>query len=151
VAVLFLDLDRFKQINDTLGHTAGDRFLQAVAGRLEACLRRIDTVARQGGDEFVILLPGFQGSEAVTRVAEKLLAALSEPLALQGQVLHSSGSIGIALYPEDGRDVDTLLKHADVAMYRAKDAGRNTYCCYSATPEPEPTPARPVRMGVTEY
>lgn len=151
VAVLFLDLDRFKQINDTLGHTAGDRFLQAVAGRLEACLRRIDTVARQGGDEFVILLPGFQGSEAVTRVAEKLLAALSEPLALQGQVLQSSGSIGIALYPEDGRDVDTLLKHADVAMYRAKDAGRNTYSCYGATPKTETASARTARMGVTEY
>ena len=151
VAVLFLDLDRFKQINDTLGHTAGDRFLQAVSGRLEACLRRIDTVARQGGDEFVILLPGFQGTEAVNRVAEKLLAALAEPLALQGRILHSSGSIGIALYPEDGRDVDTLLKHADVAMYRAKDAGRNTYCCFSATPDPDEVAPRTVRMGVTEY
>lgn len=151
VAVLFLDLDRFKQINDTLGHTAGDRFLQAVAGRLEACLRRIDTVARQGGDEFVILLPGFQGAEAVTRVAQKLLAALAEPLALQGQILHSSGSIGIALYPEDGRDVDTLLKHADAAMYRAKDAGRNAYCCFSAPPGSEAIAPQSVRMGVTEY
>lgn len=150
VAVLFLDLDRFKQINDTLGHTAGDRFLQAVAGRLEACLRRIDTVARQGGDEFVILLPGFQGTAAVTRVADKLLSALSEPLVFQGHTLRSSGSIGIALYPEDGRDVETLLKHADMAMYQAKEAGRNTCCCYSAQPEREAHPERAVRMGVTE-
>lgn len=151
VAVLFLDLDRFKQINDTLGHTAGDHFLQAIAGRLEGCLRRVDTVARQGGDEFVILLPGIREAVAVTRVAEKLLAALAEPLVIHGQQLHSSGSIGIALYPEDGRDVDTLLKHADMAMYRAKDAGRNGWQGYSEALRPGEFAPQSVRMGVTEY
>lgn len=151
VAVLFLDLDRFKQINDTLGHTAGDHFLQAIAGRLEGCLRRVDTVARQGGDEFVILLPGIQEELAVTRVAEKLLATLAEPLVIHGQTLQSSGSIGIALYPDDGRDVDTLLKHADVAMYRAKESGRNAWRGYGNRLKPEPGTFWSLQMGVTEY
>lgn len=151
VAVLFLDLDHFKQINDSLGHTAGDHFLQAIAGRLEGCLRRIDTVARQGGDEFVILLPGIQETQAVARVADKLLAALAEPLVIHGQSLLSSGSLGIALYPEDGRDVDTLLKHADVAMYRAKDGGRNTWRSYNEALDPAAPPSSVLRMGVTEY
>ena len=151
VAVLFLDLDRFKQINDTLGHTAGDHFLQAIAGRLEGCLRRIDTVARQGGDEFVIILPGVLDAQSVARVADKLLAALAEPLVIHGRSLLSSGSLGIALYPEDGRDVDTLLKHADIAMYRAKEAGRNTWRGYQAAIKPAANDSPSARMGVTEY
>lgn len=130
-AVLFLDLDRFKHINDTLGHGAGDVLLQEVSQRLRDCLRASDTVARQGGDEFVILLPEFQDSAFVVTVAEKILAAVAQPFLLQGREFEVTTSIGISLFPQDGMDEQSLTKHADLAMYRAKELGKNKYQFYS--------------------
>lgn len=127
VAVMFIDLDRFKNINDSLGHEAGDRLLQTVAKRIRTCLREADTVSRLGGDEFVIVLPEVHGSHDVSLVASKILETLSEPYHLQGQDLHVSASIGVALFPEDGEDADTLMRNADAAMYHAKDSGRANY------------------------
>jgi len=127
LALLFLDLDRFKSINDSLGHAIGDRLLQSVAERLVTCVRSSDTVSRQGGDEFVILLPQVtQPADAVV-AAQKILLALSTPYRIDRQDLQLAASIGIVIYPEDGTEADTLLKHADLAMYRAKESGRNTY------------------------
>lgn len=126
-AILFLDLDDFKRVNDSLGHAAGDRLLTQVAGRLSGCVREEDLVARIGGDEFVILLPRIAHAEEPARVAERVLEALARPLQIDGQPLHVGGSIGIALYPADGGEIDSLLKHADTAMYEAKEAGRNAY------------------------
>jgi diguanylate cyclase (GGDEF)-like protein/PAS domain S-box-containing protein len=126
-AVLFLDLDAFKLVNDTLGHTLGDRLLQAVADRLRASVREGDTIARVGGDEFTVLLSSVNGVEDAVAVAQKLLEAVAEPFHLEGHQLYATASIGVGLFPEDGDDADTLLKHADVAMYRAKEAGRNAY------------------------
>ncbi len=125
VGVLFLDLDHFKNINDTMGHNIGDRLLCAIAGRIEQSLRKTDTLSRLGGDEFVIALPAVNKEEDILTVANNILAALSAPIRLDGIELYTSASIGIAVYPEDGHDVDTLLKHADMAMYKAKDHGRN--------------------------
>ncbi|MDX2221006.1 MAG: EAL domain-containing protein [Burkholderiales bacterium] len=127
VAVMFIDLDRFKNINDSLGHEAGDRLLQTVAKRIRTCLREGDTVSRLGGDEFVIVLPEVHGSHDVSIVAAKILETLSQPYHLQGQDLHASASIGVALFPEDGEDADTLMRNADAAMYHAKDSGRANY------------------------
>ena len=127
VALLFLDLDRFKTINDSLGHQAGDRLLQAVAERLQHCVRDTDTICRQGGDEFIIVLPEVADTEVPARVAEKILRRLSEPFEVDGHVLGTSFSIGIAVYPDDGRHADVLMKNADTAMYHAKENGRNTY------------------------
>ncbi len=124
LAVLFLDLDRFKQINDTLGHNVGDELLQMVAQRLADCVREQDTVSRQGGDEFIAVLPATD-AEGAALVADKMLQALVQPYPIQGHVLRISASIGIAIFPEHGQDTDTLVKHADVAMYQAKEAGRN--------------------------
>lgn len=124
LAVLFLDIDQFKTVNDSLGHGVGDQLLAEVARRLQSCLRADDLLARLGGDEFVLLLPRLERAEAAADVATKLLAALAEPLRLGEHELSVSASIGIALYPADGQDVDTLLKHADTAMYGAKAAGR---------------------------
>ncbi len=120
VAVMFLDLDRFKQVNDTLGHDMGDLLLQHVGARLSACLRKVDTVARLGGDEFTVIIEGFKEPEQVTRVAQKILAALNSPFDLDGTAVTISSSIGIALHPEDAAGEDELLKRADEAMYRAK-------------------------------
>ena len=125
VAVLFLDLDGFKAVNDLFGHTAGDRVLEVVAGRLRACVRESDTVARQGGDEFVILLPEVNSAGDAETLAAKLLAALAEPIPCGKEVAKIGVSIGMALYPRDGRDCDTLLAAADEAMYRAKQDGGN--------------------------
>lgn len=133
VAVMFLDLDRFKSINDTLGHSAGDELLKRVAGRLKACLRDGDLVARLGGDEFAIVLPDLEKPDNVAGVAGKLLEHFVEPFNVGTHELHVSLSIGISLYPRDGRDFEKLLKDADSAMYSAKNAGRNTYRFY--TPE----------------
>ena len=133
VAVMFLDLDRFKVINDTLGHSVGDLLLQAVAQRLGNCMRQGDTVCRQGGDEFVILLPKINHAEDAALVAQKALDAIAQPFQLDGHELHISSSIGISFYPNDGGNPETLMKHADVAMYRAKELGRNNFQFYFAS------------------
>jgi diguanylate cyclase (GGDEF)-like protein len=113
LAVAFLDLDRFKQINDTLGHEAGDQLLKEVATRLKGCVRESDTVARLGGDEFVVLLPELEDDRYVALVAEKILTAVAKPFALMGQEFRVTASIGISSYPQDGRDEQTLTKNAD--------------------------------------
>jgi len=125
VALLFIDMDRFKLINDTLGHPVGDELLVEVAQRLRACVRDSDIVARLGGDEFVVAITGLQEDLGAASVASKILAALGQPYAIANRALHSSPSIGISIYPTDGSDAATLMKHADAAMYHAKELGRN--------------------------
>lgn len=132
LAVMFLDLDRFKLINDSLGHAAGDLLLKEVAQRLNCCLRRHDMVARWAGDEFTVLLSDISGVEDAVQVAHKILNAMEPDFDIEGQQLHISNSIGIALYPNDGSDAETLLKNADAALYRAKDSGRNGYHLYTS-------------------
>lgn len=132
LALMFLDLDRFKSINDTLGHNVGDELLRAVTKRLLAHVRASDTVSRLGGDEFVLLLLEVVDEESVARLARNLLDALVEPVLVGEHELNVSGSIGIAMYPEHGQDIDTLMKSADTAMYQAKAAGRNAYAFFSA-------------------
>ncbi|CAM8665021.1 COG5001 Predicted signal transduction protein containing a membrane domain, an EAL and a GGDEF domain [Comamonadaceae bacterium] len=127
VSLLFLDLDNFKRINDTLGHAIGDSLLQEVAQRLRTCVRESDTISRQGGDEFVVLLNALKDKDAALPVIAKLLDRLDEPFYTDGHELATSASIGVTVYPDDGQDFDTLRKKADMAMYRAKEAGRNTY------------------------
>ncbi|ANQ84734.1 EAL domain-containing protein [Azoarcus olearius] len=127
LAVLFLDLDNFKTVNDSLGHPVGDRLLAAVAQRLAHCLREEDSFARLGGDEFVALLPRVTRAEDAAAVARKMLDALATPVVIDDHELAPSVSIGISLFPSDGTDVDTLLKHADTAMYGAKEVGRNNF------------------------
>ncbi|MDQ5880882.1 MAG: hypothetical protein QG616_712 [Pseudomonadota bacterium] len=126
-ALLFMDLDRFKNVNDTLGHTVGDQLLCDVARRLSQAVRTTDTVSRQGGDEFIVLLGEIESPEAAAQVARKLTQVLSEPCQLGGHQITVTPSIGIAVSPEDGSDLDSLLKHADLAMYDAKQQGRNNY------------------------
>jgi diguanylate cyclase (GGDEF)-like protein len=125
VVLLFLDLDRFKHVNDTFGHGVGDALLKVIANRLQELVRESDTVARLGGDEFVILLTGIKEVGAVNAVVAKILAAIEQPVVVEQQTLFVSTSIGVAICPADGEDVATLLKNADAAMYRAKDEGRN--------------------------
>jgi diguanylate cyclase (GGDEF)-like protein len=132
VGVLFLDLDRFKVINDTLGHDAGDDVLCQVSEHLLECLRASDTLARVGGDEFTLLVEQFDGPQDLAEIAQKLLAATARTLTINGQECHLSGSIGIAIYPKDGADSASLLKNADIAMYRAKTSGKNNYQFYSS-------------------
>ena len=131
VGLLFVDLDNFKIVNDTLGHAAGDKLLQAVVLRIAACMRDTDTVCRQGGDEFILLLNEIPDVETVERIATDILSALAEPIEIEGHSLNPSCSIGVSFYPEDGQDFDTLLQKADAAMYNAKDAGRNAYRFFS--------------------
>ncbi|MDR9435388.1 MAG: EAL domain-containing protein [Thiohalophilus sp.] len=131
LAVLFLDLDRFKNINDSLGHPYGDNLLKQVALRLNGLMRREDVVARLGGDEFVCLLPNLEHRDQVAQVARKIIDALSRSFNVEGYELNACCSIGISLFPDDGSDGDTLIKHADSAMYRAKDQGRNRYEYYT--------------------
>jgi diguanylate cyclase (GGDEF)-like protein/PAS domain S-box-containing protein len=131
VAVLMLDLDRFKLVNDSLGHHVGDRLLQSVAERLTASLRKSDIVARLGGDEFVIALPWVGDNDNVEQIAQKVLSALIEPLQIDGHELQTSCSIGICQYPVDGEDPQALLKAADAAMYQAKTKKRGTYCFFA--------------------
>lgn len=126
-ALLFLDLDKFKHINDSLGHAVGDRLLQAVAGRLLDCVRTSDTVSRHGGDEFVVLLANERRPQDAALTAEKILASMSTPFLIDGQQLHTSTSIGISVFPLDGTDAAALIKNADTAMYHAKERGRNVY------------------------
>ncbi len=132
VALLFLDLDRFKNINDTLGHDVGDRLLQDVSGRLRDCGRQSDTVARLGGDEFAIILDDAKELKDIAVVAQKILQALAKPIMVEGFELYVTASIGISLYPADSGDVDGLMKCTDTAMYRAKDLGKNSYQFYTA-------------------
>jgi diguanylate cyclase (GGDEF)-like protein/PAS domain S-box-containing protein len=141
LAVLFIDLDRFKNINDTLGHDAGDRLLQEMARRINACLRvgatpmrqrPSDLVARLGGDEFVVLIEEMTDSTQISQIASKILSAMVKEFPLEGQMIHVTASIGISLFPDDGRNEFSLMKHADIAMYRAKDRGKNTFQFYSA-------------------
>jgi diguanylate cyclase (GGDEF)-like protein/PAS domain S-box-containing protein len=127
LALMFVDLDRFKVVNDGFGHPFGDLLLKAAGERFQAALREDDTVARLGGDEFLILLTDLHHTDDVYIVAQKILDALEHPFALEGREVHLNASIGVSLYPQDGEDFDTLLGHADVAMYRAKDLGRGTY------------------------
>ncbi|MES2298790.1 MAG: EAL domain-containing protein [Pseudomonadota bacterium] len=127
LAVMFLDLDRFKMINDSLGHQTGDHLLKEVASRLCRAVRASDTVARLGGDEFVVLVPGIRGPDECAHVAEKIIEALSAAFPFDGRTLHITPSIGICVYPDDGDDVETLMRHADAAMYHAKASGRNNY------------------------
>ncbi|MBV8622905.1 MAG: EAL domain-containing protein [Herbaspirillum sp.] len=127
-AVAFVDLDQFKFINDSLGHQVGDELLKTVAQRLQSCLRDSDMVARQGGDEFVLVLQNQSGGEAgIAEVMQRILAAVSRPWQAGEREFHVTASIGVSRYPDDGRDVETLLKHADSAMYRAKEQGRNNF------------------------
>jgi diguanylate cyclase (GGDEF)-like protein len=127
LAIVYLDVDRFKFINDTRGHTAGDNLLQLLALRLKRRLRQVDTIARVGGDEFVILMPDTRGSLEMSAVAHKLLAVIQRPFQMEGQNLKVTASLGIASFPEDGDESETLLRNADAAMYRAKELGRNNF------------------------
>lgn len=126
-AVMFIDLNRFKNVNDTLGHAAGDILLKTVAQRLTHTLRAEDTVGRQSGDEFIVVLANISAPDDPGQVAQKIIEALLEPVKIHGQFLQPSASIGIAVYPKDGEDVETLIKHSDKAMYLAKDVGSSTY------------------------
>lgn len=130
LAVMLLDLDRFKNINDTLGHTMGDRLLRVVGDQLRDHLRKNDTVARMGGDEFMLLLPEITKDQDAITVAQKSLEIFRKAFDVDGLSLHVTVSIGISVYPEDGEDADTLVKHADIAMYRVKERGRNGYLTF---------------------
>jgi len=127
MATLFLDMDHFKVVNDTLGHLVGDGLLQALSQRLRECLREGDTLSRIGGDEFMLLLPHIRTRDNAAYIAQKILLSLKQPFNIEGHELYVGLSIGIAIYPEDGDSIETLIKHADIAMYHAKDHGRNDY------------------------
>lgn len=130
LALMFIDLDHFKQINDSLGHKIGDSLLVAVTERMKACLRDGDTLARLGGDEFTLILPAISSPDAATHVARKFIETYARPVDVEGHELHITGSIGISIFPEDGEDADGLLNHADIAMYQIKGSGRNGYVRY---------------------
>jgi len=130
-AVMFLDLDGFKHINDSLGHSVGDRLLQSIAGRLVDCARASDTVSRPGGDEFIVLLSEMQHPEDAAIAARRVLQAVAEPHSIGEHELHITASIGVSIYPDDGLDAETLIKNADTAMYQAKENGRQNYQCFN--------------------
>jgi diguanylate cyclase (GGDEF)-like protein len=133
LALMFLDLDKFKPVNDQLGHAIGDLLLREVAYRLQACMKReSDTVARLGGDEFVILLAQMDDEQEAATAAEKIVLAISQPFDIEQHTINISTSIGIAIFPAHGMDVKALMKKADEAMYQAKDAGRNCFRFYSS-------------------
>ena len=131
LSVLFLDLDRFKVVNDTLGHSVGDELLKQVANRLRSCLREGDTVARLGGDEFIVLLPNINSDDIARLVAKKLEDAIKQPFFVDGNELFLTGSIGISMFPENGETADLLIKNADTAMYYTKEQGKNSFNCYN--------------------
>ncbi|MBY0409879.1 MAG: diguanylate cyclase [Burkholderiaceae bacterium] len=133
LALMFIDLDNFKPVNDSLGHAAGDLLLREVAQRMLLCVRESDTVARVGGDEFVVLLRGAIAPHETLAIAEKIRSSLERPFALDQHTLHISCSIGVAMFPEHGQDHDTLIKSADLAMYRAKESGRNRVCIFTSS------------------
>jgi two-component system, cell cycle response regulator len=148
MAVMYLDLDGFKEINDTLGHGAGDLLLQSVSKRLTDTVREEDTVARLGGDEFVMTLPHIHGNAAAAGMAAKVIEAVSQPYDIEGRTVHMTVSVGIGIYPEDGNDAEALMKSADTALYEAKRAGKNTYRVGTQTPAGDA--AQPERKnGVT--
>jgi diguanylate cyclase (GGDEF)-like protein len=132
MAIMFVDLDRFKHINDSLGHAVGDQLLQAVAHRLMTCVRSSDTVSRQGGDEFVLLLPLIEHAADAAAIAQKILLAMALPYTVEHHLLYLGVSIGVSLYPQDGLDAETLIGNADLAMYHVKDTGRNNYAFFTA-------------------
>lgn len=132
LAILFIDLDRFKDVNDTLGHQVGDELLKEIAARLVKCVRGADTVSRQGGDEFLIILADIGGVDQAAHVAGSVLSAIGQPFQLGPHALHVSGSIGISLYPNDGDGIEQLINNADVAMYHAKESGRNGFQFFNA-------------------
>jgi diguanylate cyclase (GGDEF)-like protein/PAS domain S-box-containing protein len=132
-AILFLDLDGFKHINDSLGHPVGDKLLQSIARRLETCVRGVDTVSRQGGDEFVVLLSEIDKPDDAAIIARRMLDAVADAHSIEDRDLHITTSIGVSIYPEDGANAEALIKHADTAMYQAKETGRETYRFF--TPE----------------
>ena len=129
--MLFVDLDRFKEINDTRGHAAGDQVLREVSARLSDCLRDSDMIARFGGDEFIVLIGGTGDRDDITRIARKICDAVAAPFVINGNAHHVTASIGISVYPEDGTDAETLCKHADMAMYQAKNLGKNRFGFFS--------------------
>jgi len=131
LAVMFLDLDRFKWVNDNLGHEAGDELLRQVTARLKSCVRDSDTLARLGGDEFACVLPELDDTAIAEKIASRFIAALTDPFALAAGEARIGTSIGIAYYPEHHDQADTLLKYSDIAMYEAKRGGRNRYCLYT--------------------
>ncbi len=133
LAVMFVDLDRFKLVNDTMGHVKGDELLQIVAGRLKDCLRRGDTLARIGGDEFTVVLPELRDRQDAEIIADKFLETFRQPFILDGSEVYISASIGIAVYPTDGETIDELLRHADIAMYHVKARGKNGHAFYEPT------------------
>ena len=133
LAVLFLDLDGFKHVNDSLGHSIGDKLLQSVAGRLAKCVRGTDTVSRMGGDEFVVLLSEVEQAEDAAITASRMLEAVAEPHTVDEHQIHVTTSIGVSIYPDDGLDAETLIKCADTAMYQAKENGRQTYQFFETT------------------
>jgi diguanylate cyclase len=142
VALMFLDLDNFKEINDSLGHAVGDRLLQSAATRLQGCLRGSDTISRQGGDEFLVLLTEVTSVLDTGVIADKLKRALAEPHLIGNHQLHVTLSVGISLYPDDGQDVGSLLSHADTAMYFAKRSGGSTYRRFSSDMLDDPAARR---------
>jgi len=133
LAIMFLDLDRFKLINDTYGHPTGDLLLKEVSQRIQDCLREEDVVGRQGGDEFTIILENLSSNNNAAHIAEKIISAINQTLHIDGNEIFPHASIGISLYPNDGEDTSSLIKNADSAMYKAKEQGRNTYSFYTDT------------------
>ncbi|MDP3701854.1 MAG: EAL domain-containing protein [Hylemonella sp.] len=148
LALVFLDLDNFKNINDSLGHATGDALLMEVSARLKRCVRDSDTISRQGGDEFVLILRELHGAETCLPVLTKIMETLQEPYLHEGNELTTSASIGIAVYPQDGSDFDILRKKADMAMYRAKEAGRNTYRFFDEAMDDEAVEHLLMRSGL---
>jgi diguanylate cyclase (GGDEF)-like protein len=150
VAVLLLDLDRFKCINDTYGHLFGDKFLQVVSEKLRSCLDDDAVLARVGGDEFLLLLPWIRSDQAAVRVAESILEQLQDPVSVDGHEFYVTTSIGIAIYPRDGRDADTLLQSADTAMYAAKESGKNGYRMYTSEMNDRHSEKRTLDRGIQQ-